>query len=441
MANEATPKMGSLNRLSATAAARKLAAREITAVSLLSDCLERIAERESAVHAWTFLDTERAMQRARALDSQPSKGLLHGIPIAVKDLFDTFDMPTSYGSPIYAGHRPAADAACVALARAAGAIVVGKTVTTEFATFHPGPTRNPRDLQRTPGGSSTGSAAAVADCMVPLGFGSQTAGSIVRPASFCGVVGYKPTFGTVTRVGVKMISDTLDTIGALARSVPDAALFVAALTDRREFLIEGPATDVPRIGLCRTYEWNRAQPETVAVLEDAGKRLRAAGASVGELTLPPPFAGLAEAQTAIMTFEVAKSLSHENLVHRAELSPDMTRMIDAGLAVSPQQYDAARSLTRACRAMLPEVFNAVDVLMAPSAIGYAPAGITATGDPLFNRMWTLLHVPVVQVPVAQNSRALPVGVTIVGAVGADRATLRAAEWIHARLGGGELANG
>jgi Asp-tRNA(Asn)/Glu-tRNA(Gln) amidotransferase A subunit family amidase len=185
--------VGSLNRLSATAAVRKHATREITAESLLRDCLDRIAEREPTVRAWTFRDTDAAVRRARVLDSRASTGLLHGLPIAVKDLFDTFDMPTCYGSPIYANHRPAADAACVALARAAGAIVVGKTVTTEFATFHPGPTCNPRDPMHTPGGSSSGSAAAVADWMVPLAFGSQTAGSIVRPAAFCGVFGYKPT--------------------------------------------------------------------------------------------------------------------------------------------------------------------------------------------------------------------------------------------------------
>jgi len=429
--------MSGLNRLSATSAARKLAAREITAQALLADCIARIAEREPEVHAWTFLDTEAAMRRARALDSQASAGLLHGLPIAVKDLFDTFDMPSSYGSPIYAGHRPAWDAASVAVARASGAIVVGKTVTTEFATFHPGPTCNPRNLQHTPGGSSSGSAAAIADWMVPLAFGTQTAGSIVRPAAYCGVVGYKPTYGMVTRVGVKMISDMLDTVGALARSVPDVALFVAALAGRRELLIDQSTPDVPRIGLCRTYEWNRAQPETVAVFEDAGKRLRAAGANVRDVTLPPPFAGLAEAQTSIMVFEVAKSLAYENLAHRKQLSADMTKMIDAGLAVSPQQYDAARSLTRACRAMLPQIFSQFDVLLAPSTAGEAPEGIAATGDPLFNRIWTLLHVPVVHVPVANGPHGLPVGVTIAGAVGDDRTTLRAADWIHARLGGSE----
>jgi Asp-tRNA(Asn)/Glu-tRNA(Gln) amidotransferase A subunit family amidase len=429
--------LGNLNLLNATVAARKLATREISAVSLLEDCLAHIAEREPEVHAWTTVDGDAAVRRARELDSHASAGLLHGLPIAVKDLFDTFDMPTCYGSPIYANHRPPWDAACVALARAAGAIVVGKTVTTEFATFHPGPTCNPRNLQHTPGGSSSGSAAAVADYQVPLAFGTQTAGSIVRPAAFCGVVGYKPTFGMVSRVGVKMTSDTLDTVGVFARSVPDTALFVAALTGRRELLSDGSASDIPRIGLCRTHEWNRAQPDTVAVFEDAGKRLRAAGASVRDVTLPPPFAGMVEAQTAIMVFEVAKSLSHENLAHRKELSADMTRMIDAGLAVSPQQYDAARSLTRACRALLPEIFKASDVLIAPSTVGEAPPGIRATGDPLFNRMWTLLHVPVVHLPVALGSHGLPVGVSVVGSVGADRATLRAAEWIHAQLGGSE----
>ena len=429
--------MSGLNRLSATSAARKLAAREITAEALLADCIERIAEREPDVRAWTFLDTDTAMQRARALDRQGASGLLHGLPIAVKDLFDTVDMPSCYGSPIYRDHRPAWDAACVALARAAGAIVVGKTVTTEFATFHPGPTGNPHNLKHTPGGSSSGSAAAVADWMVPLAFGSQTAGSIVRPAAFCGVVGYKPTFGMVSRVGVKMISDTLDTIGALARSVPDVALFVAALAGRRDLLLDRPADDVPRIGLCRTYEWNRAQPEMVKAFDDAAKRLRAAGASVREVTLPPPFAGLVDAQTAIMVREVATSLAYENLAHRAALSDDMTRMIDAGLAVSPEQYDGARSLTRTCRAMLPEVFKELDVLVAPSTRGEAPEGIAATGDPLFNRIWTLLHVPVVHLPVGEGPRGLPVGVTVVGNVGADRATLRAADWIYARLGGGE----
>ena len=426
--------MSKLNRLSATAAARKLAAREITAAALVSDCLERIAEREPAVHAWTHVNVDSALQRARALDAGTATGLLHGLPIGVKDLLDTCDMPTSYGSPIYAGHRPVADASSVALARAAGAIVLGKTVTTEFATFHPGPTCNPRNPLHTPGGSSSGSAAAVADWMVPLAFGSQTAGSIIRPAAFCGVVGYKPTYGTINRVGAKMISDTLDTLGVLARTVADAGLFVAALADRRELAIEESTNNMPRVGLCRSYEWNHAHADAMAAYEEAGRRLSAAGASVRDVTLPTPFSGLAVAQASIMISEVAKCLSHEWLVHREDLSSEMVAMIEAGLAVTPARYDAAQLLARTCRRLLPEVFSECDVLVAPSAIGEAPLGIRATGDPLFNRVWTLLRTPCVHVPCALGSQGLPLGVTVVGPIGADRLTLLAANWIQTRIG-------
>ncbi len=429
--------MSPLNRLSAMEAARRLAAREITAEKLLRHCLERIGEREPTVHAWTFLDGEGALSQARALDAQPTQGLLHGLPIGVKDLFDTVDMPTAYGSPIYDGHRPAADAACVALARAAGAVVVGKTVTTEFATFHPGPTCNPRNPLHTPGGSSSGSAAAVADWMVPLAFGTQTAGSVIRPAAYCGVVGYKPTYGTLNRVGVRMISDTLDTVGALARTVADAALLVAALSERRELLIAHASPDAPRIGLCRTYEWHRASAETVAAFEDAERRLRAAGASVRDVTLPPAFAALAEAQVTIMVAEVAKCLAYEWRSQRGKLSGEMVAMIEAGLGVSPEPYDAAQSLARTCRGLLPKVFEGCDVLLAPSTVGEAPAGIEATGDPLFNRIWTLLRTPCVHVPTARGPQGLPVGVTVAGPIGADRATLLAADWIEAKIGLGQ----
>jgi Asp-tRNA(Asn)/Glu-tRNA(Gln) amidotransferase A subunit family amidase len=425
--------MGNLNRLGAAEAARKLARREITAEALVTDCIERVRERESSVRAWTHVDFDAGLARARALDARPPSGLLHGLPIGVKDVFDTFDMPTAYGSPIYAGHRPASDAASVALARAAGAVVLGKTVTTEFATFHPGPTCNPHDPSRTPGGSSSGSAAAVADAMVPLAFGTQTAGSIVRPASYCGVVGYKPTYGTVSRVGVKMISDTLDTIGGLARSVPDVALFVAAVSGRHELAIDAPRDVPPRIGLCRTYEWDRVQPETVALFEAVERELRKAGASVRNVTLPRAFAGLATAQTRIMVHEVAECLAHERLAHPEKLSPELIAMVGQGIAVPFAEYDAAHALARTCRAMLPEVFDALDVLVAPSTAGEAPTGIQATGDPLFNRVWTLLRVPCIHVPAGSGPHGLPVGVSVVGKLGADRDALLAADWIHARL--------
>jgi len=428
--------MAPLNRLTATEAARKLAAREISAEALLADCLQRIEERDPAVRAWTCVDGARALERARALDRGASAGALHGLPLAVKDLFDTVDMPTTYGSPIYAGHRPPWDAAAVAIARAAGAIVVGKTVTTEFATFHPGPTRNPHNAAHTPGGSSSGSAAAVADFMVPLAFGTQTAGSIVRPSAFCGVVGYKPSFGTASRVGVKMISDTLDTIGGIARTVQDVALLVGAVAQRPELFV-GDATNAPRVGFCRTYEWDHAQPEAVAAFEQARRAVERAGASVRDVTLASAFAGLADAQLAIMTHEVATSLSYERLCHRDRLSDDMIKMIDTGLEVTKPRYDAARALARSCRAQLGDIFRDLDVVIAPSAHGEAPQG-TATGNPLFQRMWTLLHTPCVHLPSARGPRGLPVGITVAAPIGADRRLLQAADWIHTQLGGPEV---
>jgi Asp-tRNA(Asn)/Glu-tRNA(Gln) amidotransferase A subunit family amidase len=429
--------MTHLNRLTATQAARKLAAREITSEALVEDCLARIAERDSRVRAWTLVDARGARERARALDRGASAGPLHGLPIAVKDLFDTVDMDTAYGSPIYAGHRPAWDAVAVALARAAGGVILGKTVTTEFATYHPGATRNPHDFARTPGGSSSGSAAAIADFMVPLAFGTQTAGSIVRPSAFCGVVGYKPTFATVSRVGVKMISDTLDTIGGIARTVPDVALLVGAIGERPELFIEDSSSRAPRAGFCRTHEWAQAQPEAVAAFEAARNGLERSGASVRDISLDDAFAGLADAQLAIMTLEVASSLSYERLNHRAQLSGDMIKMIDAGLAVSKQQYDAARAVARSCRARFDDLFRDVDVVIAPSAHGEAPEG-TATGNPLFQRVWTVLHTPCVHLPISRGPHGLPVGITVIGRHGDDRTLLRAADWIHESLGGREL---
>lgn len=424
--------MRALHKLTASEAARRLAAKEITSEALVRACLEHIAAREPEVQAWAFLDREAALGQARAADAQPGRGLLHGLPVGVKDLIDTVDMPTTYGSPIYSAHRPAWDAPCVALTRAAGGIVLGKTVTTEFAVMHPGKTRNPHDIRHTPGGSSSGSAAAVADCMVPLAFGTQTAGSIIRPAAFCGVVGYKPSFGLISRVGVKALSDTLDTVGTIARTVPDAALFAAALTGRNELLIDdrtSPAAKV-RVGICRTYEWRHAQPEMMNALESAARTLAAAGAQVREITLPADYAQLVEAQTDIMFAEQAQSLAHERLAHWALISPRLQGILEAGLKVSIERHDAALALARSCRRALNTVFAECDVLLAPSAPGAAPRGLEMTGDPLFNRMWTLLHTPCVNIPVAASASGLPLGLQVVGAIGNDARTLAAAHWLH-----------
>jgi Asp-tRNA(Asn)/Glu-tRNA(Gln) amidotransferase A subunit family amidase len=425
--------MSNLNLLSATEAVRQIAAGAITSEQLTRDCLERIAAREPAVGAWAHLGADAAIQRARELDAGPSRGLLHGLPIAVKDFIDTCDMPATYGTAIYANHRPPWDAPCVALSRAAGAIVLGKTVSTELAYFTPGKTANPRNLAHTPGGSSSGSAAAVADSMVPLAFGSQTAGSVIRPAAFCGVVGYKPSFGLISRVGAKPLSDTLDTIGVLARSVPDAALFAAAASGHNELMITQTLTTAPRVGICRTYEWSRAQAETHAAMALAINKLGAAGVAVIDVELPPNFAGLVQAQIDIMTFEMARSLAHEWHAHRARLSVKLQELITAGLAIPRERYDAAVALARNCRRMSEELFSRAEVLLTPSTVGEAPAGLGATGDPLFNRLWTLMHTPCVHLPFTQGPHGLPVGLQLVGPRGADRQTLLCADYLLRKL--------
>ena len=425
--------MGALNTLSAVEAARQLSERRITAEALVRDCFERIDAREAEVQAWQHLDRDSALAQARAIDAGPHRGLLHGIPVGVKDLIDTTDAPATYGSPIYAAHRPPWDAPCVALARASGAVVLGKTVTTEFAVMHPGKTRNPHNLGHTPGGSSSGSAAAVADYMVPLAFGTQTAGSIIRPASFCGVVGYKPSFGLISRVGVKPLSDTLDTIGTLARSVPDAALFAAAASGRRTLLMDTPLASPPRIGICRTYEWKQAQPEMTAALEEAAGALGAAGVRLCSVNLPPTFANLVQAQTDIMLFEQAQSLVFERLNHWTRLSERLRGILEQGLQVSFERYDAAQTLARNCRRALTDVFADCDVVLSPSAPGAAPAGLAMTGDPVFNRMWTLLRTPCVSIPAPRAGDDLPLGLQVIGAPGSDAQTLASAHWIHETL--------
>jgi amidase len=425
--------MGALNTLSVIEAARQIAAKKITSEALVRDCLDRISARELEVQAWTHIDADGALAQARAADKQAGSGLLHGVPIGIKDLIDTADMPTTYGSPIYANHRPAWDAPCVALTRAAGGVILGKTVTTEFANMHPGKTRNPHNAGHTPGGSSSGSVAAVADYMVPAAFGTQTAGSVIRPASFCGVVGYKPSFGLISRVGVKALSDTLDTVGTIARTVPDAAYFAAAVTGRRELIIDKPLNSKLRIGICRTYEWKHAQPETIAALESAASKLAAAGASVSELKLPPTYANLVQAQIDIMFVEQAQSLAYERLNAWPQISKRLQDLFNDGLKISFERFDAAQRLARNCRRSLADVFADCDILLAPSAPGAAPAGLDMTGDPVFNRMWTLLRTPCVNVPAAVAENGLPVGVQVIGAFGCDVETLAAAHWVHQTL--------
>jgi amidase len=407
-------------------------ARVITAEAVARACLARIEERESTVGAWIHLDPDAVLAQARKLDAGQVRGPLHGLPIGVKDIIDTADMPTGYGSPVYAGYRPAADAAGVALARAAGALILGKTVSTEFAWFHPGKTANPRVAENaaahTPGGSSSGSAAAVADFMAPLAFGTQTAGSVIRPASYCGVVGYKPTYATLPRAGTKLLCESLDTLGVMARSPEDAALLVGALSGRD--LISAPLGRAPKIALCRTHEWAAALPETAAALDHAAKSASRAGAQVKELALPKKFSGLLQAQIDVMNYEIYRSLASERVHHAAGLSDKIKHLLEFAGKVDAERYDQARALAATCRAMLADVFDDADVILSPSAPGEAPKGLAATGDPIFCRVWSLLGTPTLNIPCSQGPNGLPVGVQIIGRIGDDARAVAVAQWLQ-----------
>jgi len=418
------------NELSAIEALSRIQGGTLTSEALVASCLQRIEEREETVGAWKFLSPEQALGAARKADKGPSESPLRGLPVAVKDIFNTVDMPTAYGSPIYEGYCPSSDASCVARTRAAGGIVLGKTISTEFAFFEPGKTTNPHNPAHTPGGSSSGSAAAVADFMAPLAFGSQTVGSILRPASYCGVVGYKPSFGLIDRTGVRPLADTFDTVGVFSRSVPDAAYFVSILSRRPSLRLGGDLGTPPSIGLCRTHEWAAADEDAAAALETATRLTAGAGGQIRDITLPEPFARLAEAQAVVVDFEAANSAAYELAFERDNVSKSFVARAEAGLACTAEQYDDALSVIATAQAGLDAVMDDVDVLLCPSAPGQAPEGLNATGNPIFNRMGTALRVPCVNIPGLSGRSGLPVGVQLIGRMKDDRRTLAVGDWLH-----------
>ena len=421
-----------IHQLSASEAARAIRAGRLTSETLVAACLERIAARDGELAAWAHVAADASLAQARALDRQPARGPLHGVPVGIKDIFDTADMPTEYNSAIYRGHRPRADAAAVTLLRQAGCVVLGKTVTAEFANLHPPATRNPRNPAHTPGGSSSGSAAAVADRMVPLALGTQTAGSVIRPAAFCGVIGLKPSFGSINRTGVKPVSDTLDTIGLFANTVEDAALALNILSSRPVPDFSAKIT-APRIGVARTSRWNDADAATHAALESAARRLASAGADVKDAALPPAAEALFDAQGLIMNFEAARALAWEQSNHREAISATLLKRLDEGWAVSREQYDNARQTARNARRQFADLMRGYDLLLTPSARGEAPLGLASTGDSLFNRVWTLLGVPSVSLPSGSGPNGLPLGIQLVSAIEQDAALLAHAQWAASAL--------
>jgi Asp-tRNA(Asn)/Glu-tRNA(Gln) amidotransferase A subunit family amidase len=438
--------LAELSGLSATEAAGKIRSGEISSEELVRACLDRIEQQEPTVHAWRFLDPELALVQARRCDASETRSPLHGVPVAVKDQFDTADMPTGYGSPIYEGHRPVADAGSVASLREAGAVILGKTKLTEFALYHPTDTTNPLDPARTPGGSSSGSAAAVADFMAPAATGTQTVGSIIRPASYCGIFGYKPTFGSISRSGVLTLCASLDHVGLFARTVEDLELFTKVITGTHPhhpsirtaqptgFDLRHPdGFERPRIAFVRTPQWPELDVSISTRLEKAVTQLRKAGAVVDETSLPGKFDGLVEAQNTILEVELSCALSYEFENYPDRMSDLLRGVVEQGNSIGMERYLEAQQLAAECRWESIQLFHDHDVLLAPSVRGEAPVGLESTGDPLFCRMWTLLGLPCVSLPGIHGPDGLPLGAQIIGPMYGDGLALSVAGWASRRL--------
>jgi len=420
------------NQLSASQAVQRMADKRLRAVDLVEACLERIEAREGQVHAWEALDAEGALKRAEMLDRRAKPvGPLHGIPLAVKDIISTKKMPTTCGSPIYRDHVVGKDAACVTQLEKAGAIVLGKSVTTEFAGGHAGKTHNPHNLRHTPAGSSSGSAAAVADFMAPIGYGTQTSGSVIRPGAFNGVVAYKGTFGWADLTGVKTYARSLDTLGFFTREANDLALIRAAYGHApADPPIKG---HVPRIGFCRTQWWDQAERYNQKNIETAARMLREAGAKVRAWDMPESWAALITAHNRVMTKEATEHYGPERARHPELLSVSLSASLAIGDSVTRPQLADAKKRRKRAQADLAEVWDKFDFLLAPAARGEAPAGLGYTGDPIFNRFWTLLGTPCIALPFNTGPFDLPLSVQLIGPHRGDDQLIAWARWAEEHL--------
>lgn len=441
-----------LYSLSASEAARLIREGVINSEQLIEACLARIRETDAEVQAWTFLDSDHALAQARAADAWRSEGKptgpLHGVPVGVKDIFDTADMPTEYGSVLYAGRTPSRDATAVALLRAAGAVIMGKTVTTEFAYFFPGKTRNPHNPEHTPGGSSSGSAAAVAAGMVPLAVGSQANGSVIRPAAYCGVVGFKPTHGLISRHRVLALSRTLDHIGVFARTIDDVALLAEQLMgyDERDpdtrpraripfvkIAAEEPPL-APMFAFVKTPHWERADDEMKEAFAELVEHL---GDRVEEVELFPSAVEAWEWHRIIMEAEMAANLEREWEKGRDRLSEKLRAQIERGHQVRAVDYQRALACIDPIHESFVELFEQrYDAILTPAAPGVAPKGLASTGDPSFCTLWTLCGMPALSLPLLESTNVLPLGVQLVGPRSGDARLLRTARWLAARVARG-----
>ncbi len=416
-----------LTTLTAAQAACHIAAKRLLVADFIEALLARVTAREPEIQAWAFLDPEQLRATARQADSGPVRGRLHGVPIGIKDVIATSDQPTEFNSPIYRGYRPAMDAVTVARLRAAGALIMGKTVTTEFAYMRPGPTRNPHDLRRTPGGSSSGSAAAVADRMVPVALGTQTGGSTIRPAAFCGVYGYKPALGRFDAGGLKYLAPSLDTIGLMARDLDDLALVASVLANA-----EAPMATVsqpPAFVLYQPIGVAQAEVSALACIDRVGERAMARKASVRRLGAPDWFSDLDVAHRTIMSAEVARSFAKEWRENRADLSSELASFIEHGLRRTEDELAHAWAAVVRGRHWFADAIRPGELLLTVPSAGEAPIGLASTGNAQFNRLWTLLHVPCLTLPAGQGPNGMPLGVQVVETGGSEGALFAAARWL------------
>ena len=424
-------------RLTASEAARAIEAGELTSEQLVSACLERIRDRDRDIRAFASVDEELALAQARARDREPARGPLHGIPVAVKDTIQTADLPTQYNSPIFEGHRPGADACCVRTLRGRGAVILGKTDTHEFAAAGRMPaTRNPHDLRCTAGGSSSGSGAAVADHMVPLALGTQTGGSTIRPAAFCGTFGMKPSFGETSFEGARTFSPWLDTLGWFARSVDDLALMAAALGVLRDGWRRRATVAGLRIALCRTPMWPEAETAAQDVLLESADKLRRAGVVVEDLDLGAPFDQLNAWHDIVMQGDGRAAFLDLYVAYPDLLHDEFKAKVENRLGITPRQLLDARDAVAAARPAFDALATPFDAVLTLSAPGEAPQSLETTGMATFSRIWTALHVPCITVPAGHGPRGLPLGVQLVGPRLTDAALLGVAHAVAGCLAAG-----
>ncbi len=419
--------------LTATQARQQIERASLRVVDWVDDCLERISQLDAELQAWTVIDDDAAKAAARLADANPGSGLLHGVPLGLKDNIDTSDFPTTYGSGIYTNHRPVLDATCASLCKSAGAITLGKTASTEFAYRTPSPCRNPHNLGHSPGGSSSGSAAAVAARMVPLAIGTQTGGSVIRPAAYCGVYGFKPRYGELSFAGVKNLAPSFDTLGLMARSLNDLSLFHAALHRARFSPVESSHIAAPKLAVYRSAFWDEAQPAARACLEQMVDRLADAGAGLHEVRLDELDRRMLEASWVVNKYEASRQFLGDWMTRPDGFSKALHALVTEGLTIDIRDYHAARETFEMARRLMGDALDRFDAVITLPSPGEAPAGLQDTGPVTFNFIWTAVHMAAVNLPIFKGPTGLPIGMQVVSPRWNHQQLLEVSDWIEKRM--------